>query len=173
MGVIMANVLLTGAPGIGKTTIIQEFVRRAGRRCGGFFTSELRDASGQRTGFSITSVDGSLEAVLASTGPGAGPRVGRYRVDLDAIDRVGIPALEAEGTELFVIDEIGKMELLSRPFREQLLTCLDKENVVATIAQKGGGAFVETIKNRPDVEVIEVTMANRDRLVWDLLDRLG
>ena len=45
---------------------------------------------------------------------------GRYTVDLDAIERVALPALRSawEAGRLVVVDEIGPMEIFSEPFCE-------------------------------------------------------
>jgi nucleoside-triphosphatase len=66
--------------------------------------------------------------------------------------------------DLYVIDEIGKMELLSRQFRIRIIELLAQPtNLLATITKKGNG-FIDQIKRRSDVEVIEVTRRNRDEL---------
>ena len=65
---------------------------------------------------------------------------------------------------MVLIDEIGKMECFSSRFIEAVRKLLDSETpVVATVAIKGGG-FIEEVKSRPDVEIREVTHANREEL---------
>jgi len=67
--------------------------------------------------------------------------------------------------EIIVIDEIGKMECFSPLFRESLITVLDSENpVIGSIALKGS-PFIEKVKRRNDISLIEVTEKNRDELV--------
>ena len=58
-------ILLTGSPGVGKSTIIQGLVDRLGPAAGGFYTRELRQA-GQRVGFEIVTLASQRE-VLATT----------------------------------------------------------------------------------------------------------
>jgi nucleoside-triphosphatase THEP1 len=60
------RLLLTGPPGIGKSTIVESVVgqlRPAGVSVGGFVTRELRDAQ-QRVGFVVDTLDGA-SAILA------------------------------------------------------------------------------------------------------------
>ena len=49
--------LLTGRPGVGKTTVVRRVVERLSRPTGGFYTCELREG-GRRTGFEIVTLDG-------------------------------------------------------------------------------------------------------------------
>jgi nucleoside-triphosphatase len=141
----------------------------------GFFTRELRER-GVRHGFAIETLDGET-AVLASTRLHAGPWVGRYRVDVEALDRVGVPAIAPRANiRLVVVDEIGKMEVMSPRFRDAVRDALDAStSVLATIAQTGGG-FIAEVRRRPDVTLMLLRPAERDampaRLV-DLLDALG
>lgn len=158
------RLLLTGNPGIGKTTVIHRVVQNLrGIQCAGFYTEEMR-TGGQRQGFKILTLDGR-EGVLASMG-GGGARVGRYSVHVQEFEAMVLPLIDPERTpaDLYVIDEIGKMELLSQKFRKGLVDLLARpSHIMATIAKRGGG-FVDQIKARNDVELIEVTKENRDQL---------
>jgi nucleoside-triphosphatase len=158
------NLLLTGLPGVGKTTVLRRVVERlSDLHARGFLTDEIRPG-GRRLGFRITSLDGR-EATLAHTDFRGGPRVGRYGVDVDALRGVVSAAMAYdESTDVYLIDEIGKMECFSREFVEATETLLSRKTpLVATIARKGGG-FIAGVKKRPDIELWEVTRGNRDQL---------
>ena len=92
-----------------------------------------------------------------------------------AVLSASYPALRgAEPTpaELYVIDEIGKMELFSQRFRTALIDLLARpSNLLATIAKKGKG-FIEQIKGRNDIELIEVTRENRDHLAEEVVRKI-
>jgi nucleoside-triphosphatase len=166
--------LLTGAPGIGKTTIAAGVASAlGGRRLGGFLTREVRAADGQRTGFALTTFDGQ-RATLASVELPSAHRVGRYGVDLAALDAVVDRALDpGAGAELHVVDEIGRMECLSPRFCAAVRTLLDAGRpVIATVALRGEGLIAE-VKARPDAVLGEVTRANRDRMVGRILGWLA
>ncbi len=113
----------------------------------------------------IRTLDGE-EGTLASVGGETGPRVGRYMVHIEEFERVVLPRINPEESpaELYVIDEIGRMELMSRKFRESIISLLAQPaNVLATVALRGKG-FLDQIKGRNDVDLIEVTKGNRDSL---------
>ncbi|HWR92353.1 MAG TPA: nucleoside-triphosphatase, partial [Desulfobacterales bacterium] len=64
-----------------------------------------------------------------------------------------------------MIDEIGKMECLSRRFQGMVKQLLDSERmIIATIAQYGGGLIAE-IKSRKDVQIYALTPQNRDAML--------
>jgi nucleoside-triphosphatase len=161
-------VLLTGRPGIGKTTLVRRVVRRLSRPASGFYTRELRQ-QGRRVGFEIVTLDGK-QATLAHIDISSRHRISKYGVDVATLDRVGVPAIRraVETGALVVVDEIGKMELFSEAFKVAVLEALDSEcSLLATITQSWH-PWANRIKQRDDVQVIEVTSGNRDQLV-DLL----
>lgn len=156
------NLLLTGRPGIGKTTVIRRVLERLPPlRLGGFTTAEIRGPRG-RLGFRATALGGP-EIVLAHVEQ-AGPwRVGNYGVDVAAFERVVLPFLDPgqEEVELFVVDEIGKMECFSALFRRRVWQLLDDPRPLLGSVALRGPAFIEEVRRRPDVELVEVTPANR------------
>lgn len=128
----------------------------------GFTTDEIREA-GQRVGFRIETFDGS-SAVLAHVEIRSPYRVGKYGVDLTALERLAEDQLSPGGGDVVFIDEIGKMETFSRNFVETVTSILDSPAVlVATIGLRGRG-FIEVVKRRPDVSLRNVRRANRDRM---------
>ena len=156
--------LLTGRPGVGKTTVIHRIAASlAGWRLAGFYTEEIRE-SGERQGFRTVTFDGS-EKVMAHIDIASPYRVGKYGVDLSIIDQLADLTLGLmPEVDCYLIDEIGKMECCSQRFIaavRRLLTfhCL----VIATIALRGGG-FIAEVKQRTDVEQWEVTLKNREEL---------
>lgn len=156
--------LLTGSPGVGKTTVIRRAVGHLRQhRLGGFYTEEIRER-GVRTGFRLCTFEGTV-AVMAHVERPKAFRVGRYGVDVSAIDRVAGTVLDRVGEkDFYLVDEIGKMECLSPAFVTGMQALLSSHvPVVATIAQKGTG-FIAEVKGRADVEIWQVTPSNRHRL---------
>ncbi len=169
MGVAL---LITGAPGTGKTTLIRTVLAKLPLRAGGFVTEEIRQG-GERLGFRVSALDGRV-GVLAHATAVKGPRVGRYQVDVPAFEAVGIHALEKAicGAELIVVDEIGKMELCSPRFVPVLESALaSKKPVLGTILQ-ARHPWTDTLKRRPMVELFCLTQRNREILEDALLARL-
>ena len=173
--VVTEKILLTGRPGCGKTTLIKRVVNNLGLRAGGFYTAEIR-AGDTRTGFKIVTLDGE-QAVFAHVDLKTPQHLGKYRLDLSALERIGVGAVRhaIRARRLVVIDEIGPMEIRSAIFREAVNEALDSpesvSGVLATIFARSL-PFTDAIKSRPDVTLIEVRPDNRDRLVSELSDRL-
>jgi nucleoside-triphosphatase THEP1 len=158
------TLLFTGAPGCGKSTLIESMIKKMDRPACGFFTREVREV-GRRTGFSITTLDGR-SGILAREGLLSLYRVGRYGVCIEDIERIAVPSMTPETEEeIVVVDEIGKMECMSVLFRNTLRALLDSVHpVIGSVALKGD-SFIEGIKQRNDVLVVKVTDKNRDELV--------
>lgn len=170
MGIVL---LVTGAPGVGKTTLIRAVVAALPRRSGGFVTEEIREA-GQRVGFRVRSLDGT-EAILAHVRAVRGPRVGRFQVDVASFERVGVGALEAavREAELIVVDEIGKMELCSPRFVKALAAALESPKPLLGTVLQAPHPWIDALKRRPDVELYRLSERNRADLQDALLARLG
>ena len=157
--------LLTGPPGIGKTTVIRNVAERLDpEELAGFVTEEVRDPSGRRTGFRAVTFDGRSWPI-AETGRAGAPRVGRYGVDLAAVDRLADLLGPGEGGDRVVlVDEIGKMECLSHRFVGAMRQLLDSSTVVVATVGLHGGGFITEVKQRPDVTLWSVAQRNRDAL---------
>ena len=155
------NILLTGPPRSGKSTLIQKVVKKIKRPATGFFTRELRE-KGKRVGFLIDTLDGKA-GLLAHQNIKSNYRVGKYKVNLEDLDQIAVPAMiPCSANQVVVIDEIGKMECFSRLFKETLLRVLSAESqVIGSIAIKGDH-FIQAIKNRDDVTLISITEDTRD-----------
>lgn len=166
----LTNLLLTGPPGCGKTTVVRRVIERLkDRRLAGFYTQEIRE-HGQRVGFEAVGLGGKA-AILAHVDFHGEQRVGRYGVNLTGFEAIVQQELGRAGGDLdcIVIDEIGKMECFSPAFIEAVARVLDGPvPVLATIAAKGGGCIAQ-VKGRQDVQLVSVTMENRDRLPGELL----
>jgi nucleoside-triphosphatase len=112
------------------------------------------------------------EGMLASIDRGKPPAVGNYTVHGEEFETLAVPQIEMvfAHADLYVIDEIGRMELLSEKFRQSLLDLMARpSNLLATIALKGKG-FIEQLKGRNDIELIQVTRENRDQLPREIAD---
>lgn len=168
------NLLVTGRPGIGKTTCLQrtaELLLSRGVRIGGMITLERREG-GSRVGFEIRDIAGENVGMLASVGGGSGPRVGKYVVNLADLERVGVGAIDRalREAQVILIDEVGPMELLSRRFVDAVFAALDSPKpVLATIHVRAGETSVgRMILSRPDVKLYTLTLEIRERLPYEL-----
>jgi nucleoside-triphosphatase len=164
------RLLLEGRPGAGKTTVARRLVgliRYGGVMVSGFTTEEIRQGR-RRIGFAVESVSGR-RAVMAHVDLPGPPRVGKYGVDLDALERVALPSLSA-AAEVLVVDELGKMELSSDRFRDAVAHVFDADVAVVATVHRFRHPLTDALK---DVhEVIEVTRENREQLPERIADRV-
>ncbi|XP_057304756.1 cancer-related nucleoside-triphosphatase homolog [Hydractinia symbiolongicarpus] len=177
------KILLTGAPGIGKTTVIKKVCEklRTDNRitvCG-FYTEEVRE-NGQRRGFDVVTLDGN-RCVLARKSEAtlkrkSFPSVGQYYVDIQSFESLALQSMKEEINSVIVIDEIGKMEVFSQKFSSAVRRIFNesKSPILATIPISKGKtlAVVEEISSRGDVQIITVSRDNRDKLVSEIAEQI-
>ena len=169
-----AKILLTGQPGCGKTTAIMRIIASLdGGKVAGFYTQEIRE-NNHRRGFRWKRLDGAA-GILAHVDIKGRFKIGKYGVDVADFEKSVVPFLDAERTnaELFVIDEIGKMECFSEKFVAvtRRLFASDK-SVLATVARKGAGLISE-VKNYPGTQLFKLTRENRDKTIDEILQLLS
>ena len=161
--------LLTGVPGVGKSTVVRQVAGSVrGLRVEGFITDEIR-VHGRRVGFQLAPLRGKTR-VLAHADIGSPYRVGRYGVDVPAVDEVVAELMQREDTaDLYLIDEIGKMECYSRRFVSALEELLDRGHPLVATIHRGPGGPAGRIKRRPGVDLWEITRRNRDEMASRVL----
>ncbi len=158
------NILISGLPGVGKTTLIKKIAAHlSGMHPVGFYTTEIRKA-GIRQGFELISLSGDKK-LLAHSNLDTPHRVGKYGIDVAGFEAfLGTMQFQNVGAGLVIIDEIGKMECFSKKFRIIVKELLNSSRpVLATVALKGKG-FITDVKGRKDVQIFTVTEENRDLL---------
>jgi len=169
-----AKILLTGLPGCGKTTAVMQIIESLNcKKVAGFYTQEIREKD-KRKGFSWARLDGAT-GVLAHIDIKGPFRVGKYGVDVAGFEKsvVSVLDIEQSDAELFILDEIGKMECLSEKFVAAVrrLFASDK-SVLATVAQKGTGLISE-VKNYPATRLFNLTRQGRDKIISEILQILA
>lgn len=161
------HVVVTGRPGVGKTTLVHRVVERlrdAGVRVSGFYCPEVRRA-GRRVGFLIRGLGSAegLEAWLARVDGCDGPRVGRYTT-CRAAEEVARQALLGRDADLLVIDEVGPMELRLRGVREAIIESLASGKPALLVAHYRL-SDPEVLRLLSGAKRFYVTLENRDKLV--------
>ena len=163
------NILITGLPGTGKTTLLYKVAEELkSLHPAGFLTSELREAN-TRKGFELRSLNGK-KGLLAHVDIPSPHRVGKYKVEVKGFEAfLEAISLLRPPVSFIIIDEIGKMECLSELFKDLVRQALDSDKVVlATIALKGG-SFIERIKRRDDVQLVELIESRREIMVEEIV----
>ncbi|MBI2846051.1 MAG: NTPase [Chloroflexi bacterium] len=165
--------LLTGRPGVGKTTLIRELSKDL-EDVGGFYTQEIREG-GKRQGFKILTLDGRA-GILALEDIKGQPRVGRYGVNLADLEEIAVNSVQEalQSKKYILIDEIGKMELASPKFRQCVEEAINSPKTVIATIMATPHPFADAIKKKG--LVLEVTLQNREKLkdrILELLARPG
>jgi nucleoside-triphosphatase len=169
-----AKILLTGFPGCGKTTAVMQIIDNLNcKKAAGFYTQEIRQ-NNTRKGFGWKRLDG-LTGILAHIDIKGRFRVGKYGVDVAGFEKSVVPVLDIERTDadLFIIDEIGKMECLSEKFVTVVRRLFASDrSVLATVAQKGTG-LIWQVKNYPGTKLFNLTRQGRDKTIAEILQILS
>jgi nucleoside-triphosphatase len=161
--------LLTGSPGIGKTTVLLrtvEALKFKGYSVGGMVSREVRSC-GMRVGFEILDLGTNRRGWLAHVNQKVGPQVGKYRVNLEDLDVVGAEAIlkAVEECDVVAIDEIGPMELFSEKFRLAVKKAVESNKlVIGVVHWKAKHRLIGEVKAREDAEIYAVTYENREKI---------
>jgi len=173
------KIVITGPPGVGKTTLVKKLVDQLGDRAVGFWTEEVRDPrSGKRTGFVAVTTDGR-RILFASKTFTSKYLVGSYGVNLQRFESAVLPvlreALEAGRNRVVIVDEVGKMELFSKQFRDLVGRIVRDPglNVVVTIPLRDVHPLVREIRRLPSAVLIELTRTNREGMAEEILSLLS
>lgn len=162
-------IFLCGEAGVGKTTIIQRALAKIELRPGGFTTDEIRD-KGRRIGFEIKTLSGE-KGMLAHVDFRSRFWVGKYYVNIKDLESVGVTSLEkaVADDELIIIDEIGKMELFSKKFKAVVRDVLQCGKPILGAIMSMPHPFADEIKQMPEIQILDVTKQNRNRLIGEVI----
>jgi len=169
---------LTGRPGIGKTTVLLRIVKilkEKGLKVGGIISREIRRGN-SRVGFKLIDLESGREGWLAHVKQPNGPRVGKYRVCMKDLESIGVKAIlkAVKEADIIVIDEVGPMEMFSECFKKAVAEALNSEKIVlGTVHYRIKDSFIAKIKAKRDIEVIEVTIKNREILPENIVRKVS
>jgi nucleoside-triphosphatase len=171
--------LLTGDPGVGKTTVVSKVVwkvQASGYSVGGILTRERRN-HGRRTGFEIIDLLSGKTGELSSSELRTGPKVGKYAVNIQEFEKIGVNALKMaiDKADVVVCDEIGPMELLSPAFRRtatELLHETEKPKILV-LHKRLKDPLLDAFRAAKECRMTEVTYENRDSLASEIVDEVN
>ncbi|XP_019765708.2 nucleoside-triphosphatase THEP1 isoform X1 [Dendroctonus ponderosae] len=173
----MKHLLITGDPGVGKTTLVKKIIENLSKSSilfDGFITEEVRNHSFHRTGFEVRLLKSNDVAVLAdnnkkqSSDQGV-KQLGPYTVYVANFEQLTLQLISFFENGILIIDEIGKMELFSKKFEQCVETAFKKKNIriLATVPVRGP-PFVAALKRDNGCQLFTVTRENRDSLVNEI-----
>jgi nucleoside-triphosphatase THEP1 len=160
-------IIITGATGIGKTTVCEKVIRAArsrGHSCGGVITRKARNGD-----IVIEDVRTGETRVLASTrGIYQGPRTTKYFFNPEGID-FGIQAIDRGiSSDIILVDELGPIELRGEGFTKVIrqIGAGKVRNCIVVIRKELLSAFLPQLGTAPPV--FEVTSDNRNELPGEI-----
>ncbi|PCN50564.1 hypothetical protein B6U99_03775 [Candidatus Geothermarchaeota archaeon ex4572_27] len=165
----MIKIMLTGYPGVGKTTCIMkinDYLKLRGLTTGGFITVEEREG-GKRVGFKIIDISNLKEGWLAHVSFKDGPSVGKYRVNVEAMERIGVAALDhaLKNADVILVDEVGPMEMCSSKFREKLAEVMASDKpVVLTLHRSYVDKKLPELETKHEVVLFQISQVNREAI---------
>lgn len=160
-------ILITGRPGVGKSTLIQKVIDGYAGPAFWVVTAEIRDAQGARVGFRAENSSKQTETISHKTDIQSTAIIGQNAVDLDAIDKMfGRVLQEASNTKrLILIDEIGPIQLLSNTFANALADTFNRASqtdMIATIHYSD--PRLEAYRSSKEAWLFTANLTNRDVL---------
>ena len=171
----MTHVLIVGAQGVGKSTLINKVLEALGRPVSGFQTKKEATGADENLRNPVyIHVPGqprhyTEENLLGYSAVGKGFTITQGVFDRYA-DVVRRPVAE-NGVILF--DEIGFMEAREKEFCAAILERLDGNiPVIAAVKSRTDVPFLNAVRAAPRAEVFYITPSNREELFERLLPRM-
>jgi nucleoside-triphosphatase len=172
--VVNIRIGITGLPRVGKTQALLKLIGLLEEEevtVGGMVTEAII-TKGERVGFNIMDWSTKEVAVMAHVDIESKIIVSDYGVDLEAIERIGIPAIQTaiDEKDVIVIDEVGKMEVECAAFSVVVKEALETDKpILLTLHKKSRNPLLQDIRRRDDVRILEVTNLNKDFLPFKIL----
>ena len=166
---------ITGMPSVGKTDTLIKIIKALeehGYTVEGMITDPIIEKK-KRVGFYVTDWQTKDKEVFAHIDFETKEKVGKYGVDINALEAIGVPAIEKaitdEDINIIIIDEIGKMEMLSEKFCEMVVEALDSDKpLIVTLHKKSRTPLLQDVRRRDDIRILEVTPVNRNLLPYKI-----
>lgn len=159
-------ILLTGKPGVGKSTIIERFIARNTVQSTWVVTVGMPRPQGDRGGFMAINSAGVRRVISHKTDIASNVVVGENHVDIAAVDAMFADVLSGaihSDKSLTIVDEIGPIQLLSPAFVSALEAVFaGRADVIATIHYKD--ERLKAYRSSARAALLEVTVENRDML---------
>jgi len=172
------NLLITGEPGCGKTTLLLKAIAPYLELevAGGVYTEEMT-LGRERVGFKLKVIGGGMTTLAHNLMYSFSHKLGQYYVSSQAVSFVAVPAilqaLQREKVQLVVIDEVARMQLVSDSFLPAVDEALYSAKPVIATVHARAHELTDNIKLRDDVKLVIVTPETREECLAEVLDWLG
>lgn len=169
------HILLTGESGVGKSFLVQRLLASCSLCVNGFYTKKMELNPNGQSKVIIRSANHYLDNQLRlqsvlNNQVGLCLENGSVTSFPDVFDNLGCRFLHGESTELWVMDELGFMELGAMRFRRRVIEILDGDVPVIAVIKNKNNEFLDLIRRHEAAKLYEVTIENRDR-IFEVLSR--
>lgn len=177
---MVKNIIIMGLPQTGKSTLLKSVLDSYDGMITGLITTEMRE-NDKRVGFTMGNYHkrdqiNPFAKVIAHVDFDSNIKVSKYRVNISEINKQALSQWRVSFTPkyLLYLDEVGEMQMYSQVFTELAQKYLDTPNIcIMTVSEKYTCNFIENIKKRDDIELIELTLENRDRMKTYILEKIA
>ena len=156
-------VIVTGAIGIGKTTVCQKVIkiaRNKGYSCGGIVTYKIRNKD-----IIIEDIQtGKTEALASTDKIYRGPSTAKYFFNPEGID-FGIRAIDrGTASDILLVDELGQLELGGQGFAKVIerVVAGKVKNCILVVRKQLLSAFLPKLGTT--ISIFVTTIDNRNQL---------
>lgn len=169
------KILVTGPPRCGKSTLISkliDFFSAIKTPLRGFLTPEVRKKN-NRIGFDIEDIMTKKRQKLARVGNhNTNYKLGRYSIFVEDFENyiLKLENIEFHEEDLFIIDEIGKMELFSLKFQDFIKKMFSSNlSIIATVGLTIKHPIKNFILNNSNVKLFNLTRQNAQRIYQEII----
>lgn len=178
------NLFITGCKRSGKSTLLKNMIDPIVHLTGGYFVQRLF-IQGESRAFRLVDITSEsylpnrhvqdLEGFSDLIAVMSKGKIFHY----DTFKTIGISALKqaCEKKQLVLMDELGRIEIMVPDFMQTVFSVLDSEVPVLGVLKKESNPFLDQIRARIDVEVIDMDACGsdcvRDEVQQFLISRQG
>ena len=165
------HLLICGAVGVGKTTLVRRLLAHSKRPLFGFSTLRLAQAGedGLRPVYMYPAALGESERENGEENLLARCSREKKLVRSEVFDTLGVRLLHAERGGIVLMDELGFLESDALAFQHAVLAALDADTPVAAVVKAQDTPFLARVKTHENAALYTVTAQNRDELYAQLL----
>ena len=167
------HVLITGAPGVGKSTLIRRVLAELNRPVFGFETKKETALADGEKGSPVYIYEVGKERRQSEENLAGWCEKRQNEVYKEVFDRYAskLRAPIPKGG-IIVMDEIGTMESVSEEFRTAVMALLDGDVPVIAAVKHKDTPFLHGVRNHPKGICFHLTEENREELYGEVLAAL-
>lgn len=165
------NIFLTGECGIGKSTLIQGLIDHLSLDYSGYQSLPIY-SNNDIIGFQLRpllSNETAFQIGKKITPTTCQPMTAAF--DTRGVDILKKSLLSS--SSCVILDELGFLESEAYKFQEMVIEIIDSNKIVIGVIRDRQTTFLDALRNKEDIELIQVTKENRESLFEKLKEQIG